>query len=141
MYAVTVPPLRDRPEDVVLLRHYAAYFAEALKSDVRGVTSMPRQWQGAQLASENCAIALSGVALAGGPWLDQPISSRIWCRAARASAAFTNVVDAAQRRHIQAVLERSGGQLKKTGNFWAFRTTLWEKMRKLGLATDNCEDF
>ena len=139
--AVTVPPLRDRPEDVgPLLRHYAAYFAEALKADVRGVTShaetMARRTVGPAM-SENCAIALSEpLPLPADRGLIQPISSRIWCRANSCPSclpSLANVVDAAQRQHIQAMLERSGGQLKKTAELLGIsRTTLWEKMRKLG---------
>jgi DNA-binding NtrC family response regulator len=51
------------------------------------------------------------------------------------------VRDDAERRHITAVLERTGGQIKKAADLLGVsRTTLWEKMRKLGLQSDDRSD-
>ena len=147
--AVTVPPLRDRPEDVgPLLRHYTAYFAEALKSDVRGVTSRAEtmasghSWPGNVRELRNRVER--AVALAGGPWLDPAdLFPDLVPRelVPEFLPSLANVVDAAQRQHIQAMLQRSGGQLKKTAELLGIsRTTLWEKMRRLGLATENADE-
>jgi two-component system, NtrC family, response regulator HydG len=53
-------------------------------------------------------------------------------------AAFVplaEVRDAAERRQIERALEQTGGQVGKAANLLAIsRTTLWEKMTRLGLA-------
>lgn len=143
---VAVPALRDRLEDIgPLLRHYAAFFAEALKSDVRGVTARTEaiakshSWPGNVRELRNRVER--AVALAGGPWLDpvdlfpdllpREISPEMM-------PSLASIVDSAQRQHIQAMLDRSGGQMKKAAELLGIsRTTLWEKMRKLGLTADN----
>ena len=131
-----------------LLRHYAAYFADALKADVRGLTAhaetMARthRWPGNVRELRNRVER--GVALANGPWLDPAdlfpdLMPREFLPDMLPSLA--HVVDAAQRRHIQAIFERSGGRLKKAAELLGIsRTTLWEKMRRLGLAADNVDE-
>jgi len=53
------------------------------------------------------------------------------------SAAFTplaDVRDAAERRQIERALDETGGQIAKAAALLAIsRTTLWEKMTRLGL--------
>jgi DNA-binding NtrC family response regulator len=147
--AVDIPPLRERPDEIAaLLRHYTAYFADALKSDVRGFTmqaeavARTHRWPGNVRELHNRVER--AVALAGGSWLDAAdlfpdLVPRELVPDLLPSLA--NVVDSAQRQHIQAVLERTGGQLKKTAELLGIsRTTLWEKMRKLGLATEGPDD-
>jgi DNA-binding NtrC family response regulator len=147
--AVAVPPLRERTEEIApLLRHFTTYFAETLKSDVRGVTAhaetMARlhSWQGNVRELRNRVER--AVALAGGPWLDA--ADLFPDFVPRESAgdllpSLANVTESAQRQHIQAVLERTGGHLKKTAELLGIsRTTLWEKMRKLGLAPEGTGD-
>ena len=54
---------------------------------------------------------------------------------------LASVVEVAQRRHIAAVLERTGGQLKSAAELLGIsRTTLWEKMRRLNLAAVRDDD-
>lgn len=147
--AVRVPPLRDRLEEIVpLLRHYTAHFAQALKADVRGLTihaeimAGSHNWPGNIRELRNRVER--AVALANGPWLDPAdlfpdLVPRELLPESLPSLA--SVVDAAQRQHIQATLERTGGHLKKTAELLGIsRTTLWEKMRRLGLAADGCDD-
>ena len=147
--SIDIPPLRIRPEDIVpLLRHYAAHFADALKADVRGLTAhaetMARthSWPGNVRELRNRVER--GVALANGPWLDPAdlfpdLIPREFLPDMLPSLA--HVVDAAQRQHIQAILERSGGRPKKAAELLGIsRTTLWEKMRRLGLAADNVDE-
>jgi DNA-binding NtrC family response regulator len=127
-----------------LLRHYTAYFAEALKADVRGLTAHAEtmanahRWPGNVRELRNRVER--AVALAGGPWLDpadlfpdlvpREVSSAML-------PSLAKVVDDAQKQHIQAMLGRTGGHLKKTADLLGIsRTTLWEKMRKLGLAAE-----
>jgi DNA-binding NtrC family response regulator len=147
--AVTVPPLRDRPEEIApLLRHYTAYFAEALKADIRGATAHAETvakahgWPGNIRELRNRVER--AVALASGPWLDPAdlfpdLVPRDLLPDSLPSLA--TVVDAAQRQHIQTVLERTGGQLKKAAELLGIsRTTLWEKMRRLDLAPESPDE-
>ncbi len=59
-------------------------------------------------------------------------------RPRRGSAGFVplaDVRDAAERRQIERALEETGGQIAKAAGLLAVsRTTLWEKMTRLGLA-------
>jgi DNA-binding NtrC family response regulator len=144
--ALAVPPLRERPEEIVpLLRHYTAYFAEALKADVRGVTIHAEIMAGSHGWPGNIRELRNrverAVALASGPWLDPAdLFPDLVPRELLPDSlpSLASVVEAAQRQHIQAVLERTGGQLKKTAELLGIsRTTLWEKMRRLGLAPEN----
>ena len=54
---------------------------------------------------------------------------------------LATVRDDAERCQILAVLERTGGQVKKAaGPLGVSRTTLWEKMRRLGVKSDEQPD-
>jgi DNA-binding NtrC family response regulator len=73
------------------------------------------------------------------PW--QRITNRFTPQEIYWVLTLANVVDAAQRQHIQAVIDRSGGRLKKAAELLGIsRTTLWEKMRRLGLTADNVDE-
>ena len=144
--AIDIPPLRDRPADILpLLRHYISYFAEALKADVRGPTAnagalaQSHAWPGNVRELRNRVER--AVALASGPWLDPADLFPDLVRRdlqPELPPSLASVTDAAQRQHIQEVLERTGGQVKKAAELLGIsRTTLWEKMRKLGLDADD----
>jgi len=146
---VEIPPLRTREADIVpLLRHYVSYFTSTFGSDVRGVTTQAEavasvhDWPGNVRELRNRAER--AVALAGGPWVsacdlfpdcvqhDEPEADVRLLSAVR---------DDAERRHILAVLERTGGQVRKAADLLGIsRTTLWEKMRRLGLQSDDRDD-
>jgi DNA-binding NtrC family response regulator len=142
---VVLAPLRMRREDIgPLLRQYVAYFAESLGVEVRGLTThaetiaLGHHWPGNVRELRNRVER--AVALARGPWIgaadlfpdlatDSPDEGELPPLAA--------IREAAERRHILAALERTGGQVKKAAVLLGVsRTTLWEKMRKLGLPTD-----
>jgi DNA-binding NtrC family response regulator len=143
--AVDIPPLRQRSDDILpLLRHYAAYFAEALKADVRGFTAhaetmaQNHSWPGNVRELRNRVER--AVALANSPWLDPgdlfpDLAQR--GLAPQLPPSLASVTDTAQRRHIQDVLARTGGQIRKAAEMLGIsRTTLWEKMRRLGLEAE-----
>ncbi len=142
---VHIGPLRERADDILpLLQKYVAYFALAMHSEVRGLTTgaesaaLGHDWPGNVRELRNRAER--AVALAAGPWLaaadlfpvrhhhDGPSQEIPSLAAARQEA---------ERRHIMAALERTAGQVGKAAEILAVsRTTLWEKMRKLGISTD-----
>jgi DNA-binding NtrC family response regulator len=140
---VTIPPLRERPDDIVpLLRQYVAYFAETLGAEVKGirpgVESVARDhaWPGNVREVRNRVER--AVALAQGAWLEPAdlfpdLASPVDIAAAILPLAVAR--DAAERQHIAAVLTQTGGQIKKAAELLGIsRTTLWEKMRRLGIA-------
>jgi DNA-binding NtrC family response regulator len=146
---VDIPPLRSRVADIVpLLRHYVGYFAAAFGSDVRGVTTQAEavasvhDWPGNVRELRNRAER--AVALAGGPWVsacDLFPDCAIGDEPEAEVRLLSAVRDDAERRHILAVLERTGGQVKKAADLLGIsRTTLWEKMRRLGVKSDEQSD-
>ncbi len=55
---------------------------------------------------------------------------------------LADVRDAAERRQIERALEETGGQIAKAASLLAVsRTTLWEKMTRLGLADRARSEF
>ncbi len=147
---VVIPPLRDRPADILpLLRHYVAFFSQTFRSDVRGITTQAEtaaqshRWPGNVRELRNRAER--GVALAAGPWLsarDLFPEFDLNDGTAAGIPLLSAIRDDAERRHILAVLERTNGQIKKAADLLGVsRTTLWEKMRKLGLNVENSDDF
>ncbi len=142
---VVLAALRTRPEDIgPLLRQYVAYFAQSFGVEVRGLAThaetvaLGHDWPGNVRELRNRVER--AVALARGPWIAAadlfPDLDIVEIEATDLPPLAT-VRDAAERRHIVAALERTGGQIKKAADLLGVsRTTLWEKMRKLGLATD-----
>jgi DNA-binding NtrC family response regulator len=143
---VEIAPLRERPEDILpLLRHYCAFFAGRFGGDVRGLTTHAESvaqrhpWPGNVRELRNRVER--AVALANGSWVGP--ADLFPDRIAGAlmpdeQPTLANIIDAAQRRHILTTLEQTGGQIKKAAELLGIsRTTLWEKMRKLGLAAEH----
>ena len=142
---VHIAPLRERADDVLpLLQKYVAYFAATMNAEVRGLTvdadsaALGHKWPGNVRELRNRVER--AVALATGPWLgvadlfpdrhhhDGPVPEIPSLAAARQEA---------ERRHIMAALERTAGQVGKAAEILAVsRSTLWEKMRKLGISVD-----
>jgi DNA-binding NtrC family response regulator len=145
---VKIPPLRERREDIlVLLGKYISQFATAFRSDVRGAstlaedTALIHHWPGNVRELRNRAER--AVALAHGPWLgpgdlfpdlvpEAPLSD-----AGPLVMPLSAVRDDAEKRHIQSALQHTGRQVKQAADLLGIsRTTLWEKMRRLGLAEE-----
>jgi DNA-binding NtrC family response regulator len=144
---VEIPPLRQRPADILpLLHQYVTYFTDMLHTNARGFTTyagavaQAHHWPGNVRELRNRMER--AVALATGPWIGardlfpevDPVDEP-----APGVSPLSTIRDDAERRHITAVLEQTGGQIKKAADLLGIsRTTLWEKMRKLGL--DRIED-
>ena len=139
---IEIPPLRERGDDVIaLLDQFVAEFAHEFGREVRATTTLAAEaalahdWPGNVRELRNRAER--AVALAAGPWIgaaDLFPDIGDGRHADREIASLAAVRDAAERRHIAKVLERTDGQVKKAAELLGVsRTTLWEKMRKLGL--------
>ncbi|MGQ9369457.1 sigma-54-dependent transcriptional regulator [Azospirillum sp. ST 5-10] len=141
---VTVPPLRARRDDVPDLLHaYLRHFAERFGRPAHHLTpaaeaaARDHDWPGNVRELRNRVER--AVALAAGPAI--PADALFPERAAAEPAGdgrwppLAAVRDRAERGHIEATLDRAGGQLARAADLLGVgRTTLWEKMRRLGIA-------
>ncbi len=142
---VHVPPLRERPEDILpLLHRYRETFAQRFGVDVEDVSPAAEEamlaWHWPGNVRELVNRVERAVALAAGPRLEvgdlfperrdapeaEPESGILSLSAAR---------QLAERRQIQRALERCEGRILEAARLLGVsRTTLWEKMRRYGLA-------
>ena len=144
-----VPPLRQRRADIKpLLDHYVAATAEAFGREVRGLTTLAEElalehdWPGN--VRELCNRVERAVALAAEPLLGPADLFPEWAALAAEPAAGESPLatlrearDAAERRQIERALKETGGQIQKAAALLGIaRTTLWEKMRRLGLGEE-----
>jgi DNA-binding NtrC family response regulator len=146
---VPVPSLRQRQDDIVpLLRHYVGHFAEGFGREVRGLTAqaetiaLAHHWLGNVRELRNRVER--AVALATGPWIaaaDLFPDLELAAAPDASLASLATVRETAERHHIQAALAQTGGQMQKAAELLGIsRTTLWEKMRRLGLAGEVRDD-
>lgn len=142
MIELHIPPLRHRREDVIpLTEHFLAELARSAGHRIPTLTSAARaalhnhDWPGNIRELRNRlerALSLS----AGAPQLltqaifseqallDQPAERIVSLAEARAQA---------ERSHIEQALQPTGGEITKAAALLGIsRTTLWEKMRRLG---------
>ncbi len=144
---VVLPPLRDRPDDILpLIRGYIARFAADFNRPVRGLTTIAEEaalaydWPGNVRELRNRVER--AVALAMNPRLGAQDLFPDAGHGAEVNEMPTlnEVRDLAERRHIKQALERTGGQIAMAAELLGVsRTTLWEKMRKLGLSAKDAD--
>jgi DNA-binding NtrC family response regulator len=138
-----IPPLRARVEDIIpLAEHYLAQFARGGSHRVPSLTPLARTalrdhgWPGNVRELRNRlerALGLSAdapqiAAQAIFPerlLLDQP-GERV--------ATLAEARERAERRHIEEAISQTNGEIAKAAALLGIsRTTLWDKMRRLGL--------
>jgi two-component system response regulator HydG len=137
---IRIPPLRERREDIPLLAaHFLQRFVHRTGA-TRTITAeavarlLEHEWPGNVRELEN--VIEQAAALAAGPEIratDVQIErgSAPGPESARTLAA---AVEDAERRAIEAALARSGGDLGKVAReLGVSATTLWRKMKRLGL--------
>lgn len=138
---VAIPPLRDHQEDIVpLVRGYIAHFATQFRRDVRSLTAAAEDavrahdWPGNVRELRNRVER--AVALARTPRISV---QDLFPEAAGKDGGselptLRDIRDQAERRHIERALALTAGQVKAAADVLGIsRTTLWEKMRKLGI--------
>ncbi|ADH88603.1 two component, sigma54 specific, transcriptional regulator, Fis family [Ancylobacter novellus DSM 506] len=139
---IRLPALRERLEDIPwLMDRFFAELSEQLPTQARGISGLAQEaalahaWPGNVRELRNRMER--AVALAMGPWLmpgdlfpesaGRPVSS----------ATFESLETArleAERRHIVRALAATNGEISGAARLLGIgRTTLWEKMRRLGL--------
>ncbi len=139
------PPLRDRKEDISLLaQHFISRFNQrngARRVLTRGALQKmaAHDFRGNVRELEN--VVEQAAALAHGDEIeadDVSIESRTApAPAATGARTLAQEVDGAERHAIEASMERNGGQLEKVAReLDVSTTTLWRKMKRLGMRKD-----
>ncbi len=141
---VKIPPLRERPQDIPWLMNqiFVNLVAEQGKS-MRGVSALAEQaalahqWPGNVRELKNRMERAIALNLSG--WiLPQDLFPERLLNAAPASQSSLSLADAreaAEKHQIARVLAENDGQIGKTAEaLGVSRTTLWEKMKRYGLA-------
>lgn len=143
-----LPPLRKRPEDIV--RFMGLFLEEACKSQNRkfkGYSSLTEElaldhaWRGNLRELRNrveraVAIGNQDLIMPQDMFPDLAMPSPV----AGGFVPLSGVRDDAERRHIERALEASGGLVAEAARLLEIsRTTLWEKMNKLGIPSHRSE--
>jgi formate hydrogenlyase transcriptional activator len=137
VFPITVPPLRDHPEDIPLLaRHFTDKYAKQMKRNIDTIPSdtmralVSWSWPGNVRELEN--FVERAVILSRGPELRAPLSE---IRADAAQPASSNTLEQVEREHIVRVLRETGGVVSTAATRLGLpRTTLNAMMRKLGIS-------
>ena len=139
--SIAVPPLRHRQEDIAWLldRFFDQFNSEGELAGVSGLAeeaALAHSWPGNVRELRNRVER--GVALALGPWL---MPGDLFPEAVDATshpaglASLEEARLATERRHILRALALTGGEIIPAAKaLGVSRTTLWEKMRRLGIA-------
>ena len=146
VFPITVPPLRDRREDIpMLVRHFAQQFARRMKKNVETIPSETMEvltryeWPGNIRELQN--LIERAVILSTGPTLDVPVDALNPRRSTAVAGAKgergAETLEDADRRHIIAALERTNwvlaGPNGAAARLGVKRSTLQFRMRKLGI--------
>ena len=140
LFEVPIPPLSERPEDALWLFHRLFEAMNARRAPpLRSVSALAEQavrdhdWPGN--GRELRARLVQAMATASGDTLfPADLFPERQMEAADRLPSLAEARDAAERAHILRALERSGGQVTEAARILQVsRTTLWEKMQKLGL--------
>ncbi|MGB3556420.1 MAG: response regulator [Jannaschia sp.] len=135
--SIAVPPLRRRTEDALWLARRIFESVNARRpTPLRGFSALAEtalldhDWPGN--GREVRTRTVRAVSIAPGEWLF-PVDL-FPERQEERLLPLSEARDAAERAHIGQALERSGGQMAGAARLLAIsRTTLWEKIQKLGL--------
>ena len=138
VFPITVPPLRDHPEDIPLLaRHFTQKYARQMKRKIETISSDTMQalvnwpWPGNVRELEN--FIERAIILSRGPSLSVPLAE---IRAdAAAPPMSSSTLEQVEREHIIRVLRETGGVVSIAATRLGLpRTTLSAMMRRLGIS-------
>ena len=140
VFPITVPPLRDRPEDIpVLARHFTKKYAAKMSRNIDKIPAetmaalVSWRWPGNVRELEN--FIERAVILSRGPNLRAPISE-IQLDALPSGISVT--LEQIEREHIIRIFRESGGVVTTTATrLGLHRTTLNAMMRKLGISRND----
>ena len=143
VFPITVPPLRERPEDIPLLVNFFAHkFAQQMKKPIE---SVPKEtmaaltsyhWPGNIRELQN--LVERGVILSRGSSLEIPLTELKQSTKGSSHTNGSTTLEAVEREHILRVLGESGwvigGPTGAAARLGVNRTTLNHRMRKLGIS-------
>jgi DNA-binding NtrC family response regulator len=146
---IEVPPLRERPEDVPWL---IGLFLEGFKASRPGApktissqamdAALAYSWPGNVRELRNrleraVAMARTDHIMPPDLFPEQALAARDDGGPPRPFATLSEAREDAERRQIEIALQETKGHLAEAARMLGIsRTTLWEKMRRLGLAVD-----
>ncbi len=147
VFPITLPPLRDRREDIPLLAAYfVQHFARKINKPVKDISAdsmkklLEHHWPGNIRELEN--LVERSVLLASGPTitdiiLPHPVQSVSW----QASSEPTKTIEENERDHIIAVLKRCKGKIAGHGGAADILkinvSTLNSRIKRLGIQKEN----
>jgi transcriptional regulator with GAF, ATPase, and Fis domain len=139
VFPITVPPLRDRPEDIpILARHFTRKYARKMGREIDKIPPETMRalvncsWPGNVRELEN--FIERAVILSQGSSLRAPLNE---LRAA-AEEPDGSTLEQVEREHILRVLRMTGGAVSRAATRLGIpRTTLNAMMRKLGISRQN----
>lgn len=151
VFPVTLPPLRDRPQDIPLLvRFFAQRFARRMKKPLESIpaktyTALTRyHWPGNVRELENVierAVILSQGSELEVPDFDVPVAPELPTPAVskiEPPSRSASTLESVEREHILQVLEETkwlvAGPFGAAAKLGMKRSTLQAKMRKLGIS-------
>lgn len=146
VFPITVPPLRERAEDIpILVRYFAQKHAERMHKNIEIIPpetmdALTRwHWPGNVRELEN--IIERAVILSPGPILRVPLAE---LDPADSETSGSSTLEDAEREHIIRVLREArgviGGPNGAAARLGLKRTTLNSKMRKLGITREEISD-
>jgi DNA-binding NtrC family response regulator len=142
--SLRVPPLRERPEDIEwLIDKFFAEFADRMEGNAVGVSALAYEvarqhaWPGNVRELRNRVER--AVALASGRWIMPgdlfPEERDQGSMDGSGIEPLGSAREDAEKRHIQRALAMTGGAIIPAAKALGIsRTTLWEKMKRYGLA-------
>jgi transcriptional regulator with GAF, ATPase, and Fis domain len=137
VFPITVPPLRDRPEDIpVLARHFTKRYAKKMNRNIDQIPAETMRalvnwrWPGNVRELEN--FIERAVILSRGPKLRAPLSE---IQQDALPAIGNATLEEVEREHIIRVFRECGGVVTTAATrLGLHRTTLNAMMRKLGIS-------
>jgi DNA-binding NtrC family response regulator len=141
---VHIPPLRARSEDIIALaEHYISQFARGASHRVPSLTPTARAalrehgWPGNVRELRNRLQRTLGLTADAPQITAQAIFPEqvLLERSGDRVASLAEARERAERRHIEEAISQTHGEIAKAAALLGIsRTTLWEKMRRLGLS-------
>ena len=140
VFPITVPPLRDHPEDIpVLARHFTRKYAREMNKRIEKIPSNTMRalvswhWPGNVRELEN--FIERAVILSRGPHLRAPVAE---LRPEASESAGNSTLAQVEREHIIRVLRETDGVVSKAATCLGLpRTTLNAMMRKLAISRED----
>ena len=140
--SVKIPPLRDRQQDIPwLMERFFADSAGRMETSLKGISSLAEEaalsygWPGNIRELRNRMER--AVALGLGQWVmpgDMFPEQSDETASALQMGSLEDVRQSAEKRHILRALAATSGEVGAASKLLGIgRTTLWEKMRRLGL--------